>query len=60
MNGNSPLSWASEHLRPGKILSLLAYGNHRIGEGHVRKNISDHGQNWGNGMDWNLMGDFSA
>lgn len=24
-NGDSPLSWASEYLRPGNILSLLAY-----------------------------------
>lgn len=57
-NGDSPLSWASEHLRPGNILSLLAYGEHRIGEGYKTKNISDHGQNWGNGMDWNLLGDY--
>ena len=57
-NGDSPLSWASEHLRPGKILSLLAFGDHFIGEGHKIKNLSDHGDKWGNGMDWNLMGDF--
>lgn len=57
-NGDSPLSWASEHLRPGSILSLLAYGEHRIGEGHKTKNTSDHGQGWGNGMDWNLLGDY--
>ncbi len=56
--GNSPLSWASEHLRPGRILALLAYGEHHIGEGHKVKNISDHGLNWGNGMDWNLLGDY--
>jgi len=30
-NGDSPLSWASEHLRPGIILSLLSYGEYRIG-----------------------------
>lgn len=57
-NGDSPISWASEHLRPGSILSLLAFDNHRIGEGHVTKNTSDHGQGWGNGMDWNLLGDY--
>lgn len=56
--GNSPLSWASEHLRPGKILALLAFGQHRIGEAHKVKNVSDHGQGWGNGMDWNLLGDY--
>lgn len=57
-NGNSPISWASEHLRPGRILSLLSYGDHRIGEGHKIKNSSDHGQGWGNSMDWNLLGDY--
>ncbi|MDC6350943.1 ankyrin repeat domain-containing protein [Zeaxanthinibacter sp. PT1] len=54
-HGNSALSWASEHLRPGKILSMLSYGDHKIGKGHLR-NTSDHGQGWGNGMDWNLFG----
>ena len=33
-HGNSPLTWASEHLRPGRILSLLAFGPHRIGPNH--------------------------
>lgn len=56
--GNSPLSWASEHLRPGTILSLLSYGEHRIGEAHQVKNTSDHGHGWGNSMDWNLLGDY--
>ncbi len=57
-NGDSPLSWASEHLRPGNILALLAYGEHRIGEAHKTKNTSDHGQGWGSGMDWNLLGEY--
>lgn len=57
-HGNSPLTWASEHLRPGAILSLLTFGTHRIGEAHKTKNTSDHGQGWGNGMDWNLLGDY--
>lgn len=57
-NGDSPLSWASQHLRPGTILSLLTYGNFRIGEAHKIKNTSDHGQGWGNSMDWNLLGDY--
>lgn len=57
-HGNSPLTWASEHLRPGNILSLLAYGEHHISEGHKTKNTSDHGQGWGNSMDWNLLGDY--
>ena len=57
-NGGSPLSWASEHLRPGTILALLAFEPYRIGEAHKNKNTSDHGQGWGNGMDWNLLGDY--
>ncbi|MEO1049276.1 MAG: ankyrin repeat domain-containing protein [Bacteroidota bacterium] len=56
--GDTPLSWASQHLRPGTILSLLAYGEHRIGEAHKIKHSSDHGNGWGNAMDWNLMGDY--
>ncbi len=57
-HGDSPLTWASEHLRPGTILSLLSYGPHKIGEAYKTKNTSDHGHGWGNGMDWNLMGDY--
>ncbi len=57
-NGDSPMSWASEHLRPGTILSLLSFGEHTIGDGHKVKNTSDHGQGWGNSMDWNLLGDY--
>ncbi len=57
-HGNSPLSWASEHLRPGVILSLLSYGDFKISEAHKIKNTSDHGQGWGNSMDWNLVGDY--
>lgn len=58
VHGDSPLSWASEHLRPGKILAMLAYGKHSISEAHKTKNTSDHGNSWGNGMDWNLIGDY--
>lgn len=57
-NGNSPLSWASEHLRPGSILSLLAYEGFQISDKHRAINTSDHGQGWGNSMDWNLLGDY--
>jgi len=57
-NGDSPLTWASEHLRPGSILALLAYGEHKVSEGHTTKNTSDHGNGWGNTMDWNLIGDY--
>lgn len=57
-HGNSPISWASEHLRPGSILHLLSFGEHQVGEGHKVKNKSDHGHGWGNSMDWNLLGDY--
>ncbi len=57
-NGDSPLTWASEHLRPGAVLQLLAYGTHNVSPAHAQRNVSDHGQNWGNGMDWNLLGDY--
>ncbi len=57
-NGDSPLSWASEHLRPGSILSLLCYDHFKIGEINKTRNISDHGQGWGNGMDWKLFGEY--
>lgn len=56
--GNSPLTWASEHLRPGNILALLAYGDHHVSDGHKVLNKSDHGHGWGNSMDWNLIGDY--
>ena len=57
-HGNTPLSWASEHLRPGRILQLLAYGNHHVSSKHATINISDHGHGWGNAMDWNLVGEY--
>ena len=57
-NGDTPLTWASRHLRPGKVLQLLTYGNHYISDAHVTRNISDHGSGWGNSMDWNLLGDY--
>ena len=57
-HGDSPLTWASEHLRPGNILALLAFGDHRIGDGSRLGITSDHGAGWGNGMERNLLGDF--
>lgn len=55
-NGDSPLTWASEHLRPGAILALLAFGPHRIGENSRLSITSDHGCGWGNGMERKLLG----
>lgn len=57
-NGDSPLTWASEHLRPGSILKLLAFPPHNISEGQVTRLKSDHGSGWGNGMERNLLGEY--
>jgi uncharacterized protein len=57
-HGDSPISWASLHLRPGNILALLAFGEHQIGPRAEKAMVSDHGAGWGNGMDWNLFGDY--
>lgn len=57
-HGDTPLSWASEHLRPGAILSLLQFGPHKIGPSHVERITSDHGAGWGNGMERNFLGDY--
>jgi ankyrin repeat protein len=57
-NGDSPLAWASEHLRPGSVLSLLTFGEHRIGDGSRLGITSDHGAGWGNGMERKLLGDY--
>jgi ankyrin repeat protein len=43
MNGDSPLSWASWHLRPGSVLKKLCYGDFRIHPDYV-------------GVDANLLG----
>lgn len=55
-NGDSPISWASWHLRPGSILALLAYGEHRIHPLHVKRMQSDHGFGGTSGMQMNLLG----
>ena len=55
MNGDSPLSWASWHLRPGAILKKLCYGDHSISPSAVSGLTSDHGMGWG-GMEANLLG----
>jgi ankyrin repeat protein len=45
MNGDSPLTWASWHLRPDSILRKLCYGDHFI---HPERNSTyDHGIGWG-------------
>lgn len=54
MSGDTPLTWASWHLRPGSILRKLCYGPHQIRA--TFRGTSDHGRNWGNGMEINLLG----
>ena len=55
MNGDSPLTWASWHLRPASILQKLCYGDHRISDRHVAVYTDDHGKGWG-GMESHLVG----
>jgi ankyrin repeat protein len=55
--GDSPLSWASQHLRPGSILRLLAFEPHYISEQAAETITSDHGCGWGNGMERKFLGD---
>jgi ankyrin repeat protein len=57
-HGASPLTWASEHLRPGAILALLAYGPHRIGDASRDAITSDHGAGWGYGMERKFVGEY--
>lgn len=42
--GDSPLSWASWHLRPDALLRRLCHGSHRISPS--RHSTYDHGQGW--------------
>lgn len=52
-NGDTPLSWASWHLRPPAVLRLLCHGGHHI---HPDNHATyDHGAGWGQ-MDASAMG----
>ena len=44
MNGDSPLTWASWHLRPASILRMLCYDGFSIHPGN--RSTYDHGQGW--------------
>ena len=55
MNGDSPLTWASWHLRPAHILHKLCFGDHAIHPEAVTQSESDHGMGWG-GMEAHLLG----
>jgi uncharacterized protein len=45
MNGDTPLSWASWHLRPDAILRRLCYGDFFVHP--ARASTYDHGAGWG-------------
>jgi hypothetical protein len=59
-----PLQWplyygdATGLKAAGSILTLLCYDHFQIGEINKFRNISDHGQGWGNSMIWKLFGDY--
>jgi ankyrin repeat protein len=44
MNGDTPLTWASWHLRPPSILRMLCYGDFSIHPGNT--STYDHGVGW--------------
>jgi ankyrin repeat protein len=51
--GDTPLGWASRHLRPASILRLLCFGDYSI---HPQAEwTGDHGAGW-SGLDANLVG----
>ncbi|MBL9076636.1 MAG: ankyrin repeat domain-containing protein [Planctomycetes bacterium] len=52
-NGDTPLGWASWHLRPDAILRLLCHGPHRLHP--ARDSAYDHGRGHG-AMDAGLLG----
>ncbi|HYO24645.1 MAG TPA: ankyrin repeat domain-containing protein, partial [Lacipirellulaceae bacterium] len=45
-HGETPLAWASWHLRPGAVLERLCYGQHQISAAGVRQYVGDHGAGW--------------
>lgn len=57
-NGDSPLTWASEHLRPGSILKLLAFPPYFVSDAGAAQITSDHGCGWGTGMERKFLGDY--
>lgn len=56
MNGDSPLTWASWHLRPAAVLKMLCYGNHSLHPTAGTRPESDHGMGWGD-MEFTLLGE---
>ena len=54
-NGDTPLSWASWHLRPVAILRMLCHGGYSISCDAVDYYTVDHGMGWG-GLEAGLRG----
>ncbi len=54
-HGDTPLSWASWHLRPAAILRLLCHGPHAISPAAADHHTADHGNGWG-GLERSLRG----
>lgn len=57
-HGDSPLTWASRHLRPGAILRQLSFPPFSIGFRSVQRMTADHGAGFGDGMDWKFVGEY--
>jgi ankyrin repeat protein len=55
IHGETPLAWASLHLRQATVLDMLCFGQHRIHPDAVANDRSDHGSGFG-GMDEYLLG----
>jgi ankyrin repeat protein len=54
-HGDTPLSWASWHLRPASILRHLRHGPYSVSADAVQLYTSDHGAGWG-GLETSLRG----
>ena len=57
-HGDSPLTWASRHLRPWAILHRLAFAPFEIGPRSIARMTADHGAGFGDGMDWKFVGEY--
>jgi hypothetical protein len=55
-NGDTPLSWASWHLRPAGILAMLCHGGMRIHPAAVAASLADPGMGALGGMEFHLLG----
>lgn len=56
VNGDTPLTWASRHLRPAYILRMLCYGEFSISEEASMRSRRDARSGWDYGMGVSLLG----